>query len=248
MSGYETLDGFKKKLKNGGYDNATGARRAIGKMSTWEEADKDAARKAVDRHFGDAAPAAAAKKAAPAAAAPKTGKAKRPLQRKKKAAKKVAAKAAPAPEKKAAAPAPARQEPAPAKKAPRKKTAAAKPPQETTQTPDGVIQTKLRQYGETLELYRGYTAVLKGCESEGISVVEGLKSVSTAVSALLIGLDADVVAPLTRNTAGEDARAAELFASVAPEPVGVPQRAATNGAAEYTTPVMPPVIPPSAQA
>lgn len=92
-----SLASFQASLKEGKYQSATGARRAVGKATTLSNADKDKARKAIDAHFGaDAKPApkkAAVKKTAAskkvAAAAPKKTAAKA-------APKKAASKAAPA--------------------------------------------------------------------------------------------------------------------------------------------------------
>ena len=47
-----TLDTFKKKLKDGGYDSITGARRAIGKAASLSDAEKETAHKAANRTFG----------------------------------------------------------------------------------------------------------------------------------------------------------------------------------------------------
>jgi hypothetical protein len=78
---YEKLDlaAFKKKLAGGEYKSLTGARRAVGRMTTWSEADKDKARASADLHFGSTRPPKPAKKAAKKVA----------KKAKKKAAKKV---------------------------------------------------------------------------------------------------------------------------------------------------------------
>ena len=64
VANYAKLDitSFRKKLKNNEYKSATGARRAIGRMTTWTEKDKDSARKLVDKHFGGAPSNAKSKK------------------------------------------------------------------------------------------------------------------------------------------------------------------------------------------
>lgn len=108
-----TLEVFKRRLKDGEYNDATGARRAVGKAKEMSDAEKKKAYAAIDAHSGPWAggkgkktakkPAAAAKKAA-APAAKKTAK---------KAAKKPAGK-------------PAEAEAAPKKPAGAKKTARAK--------------------------------------------------------------------------------------------------------------------------
>lgn len=47
-----TLDVFKKKLKNGQYVSLTGAKRALGRVQKMSKADKAAAVKAAENHFG----------------------------------------------------------------------------------------------------------------------------------------------------------------------------------------------------
>lgn len=95
---YQKIDlaAFKKKLSAGEYANLTGARRAIGRMTTWSEAEKNKARAAAEKHFAEGAPASSPKKAA------------------KKTPKKAAKKS------KSAAPAAAKPPKAPAKKAVKK--------------------------------------------------------------------------------------------------------------------------------
>lgn len=93
---YEKLDlaAFKKKLAGGEYKDLTGARRAVGRMTTWSEADKNKARALAEKHFGGATPAKPAKKVAKKAAKKKVAKRKAVKKVAKKKAKK--AKAAPA--------------------------------------------------------------------------------------------------------------------------------------------------------
>lgn len=114
MSSYQkfTLATFKGKLKNGAYENLTGANRAIGKTQGLSDDERDKARRMAAKHFGSdtptPAPAAPAKKAA------------------KKAAKKVAKKATKEPAAKVGKPAGVKKV---AKKAKKKaKRTAAKPP------------------------------------------------------------------------------------------------------------------------
>jgi len=47
-----TLDVYKKKLKSGAYVSLTGAKRALGRVQKMSAADKAAAVKAAERHFG----------------------------------------------------------------------------------------------------------------------------------------------------------------------------------------------------
>ena len=60
-----TVADFKKKLKDGEYETATGARRGIGKTAFSEE-EKTACHRAIDKHFGE--------EAAPKKAGPTSGK------------------------------------------------------------------------------------------------------------------------------------------------------------------------------
>jgi len=81
---YDKLDlkGFQKKLANKEYETATGARRAVGKVQ-WPDADKNKARNAINKHFGD-------NSGAPEVAAPKATKPAKKLAA-VKAPKKLAA-------------------------------------------------------------------------------------------------------------------------------------------------------------
>lgn len=47
-----TVKNFKARLDNNDYGSATGARRAVGKMSTWSEEEKKKAHALVNKHFG----------------------------------------------------------------------------------------------------------------------------------------------------------------------------------------------------
>ena len=82
-----TLVTFKKKLREGGYKNLAGARRAVGKVANWTDEEREKGRAAAANFFGEEPAKPAAKK-------------KSKKKTTKKAAKKVAAKA---PTKKAAA-------------------------------------------------------------------------------------------------------------------------------------------------
>lgn len=89
-----TLDVFKKKVKAGAYDNATAAKRALGRAAEMSDGDKDAARTFADKHFVEKPAKKAAKPAKPAAkGAAKKGPQKAGASKKapaKKASKKVA--------------------------------------------------------------------------------------------------------------------------------------------------------------
>jgi hypothetical protein len=82
-----TLDRFALNLKEGKYDTPTGARRAIGKTSSWKQTEKDQAQLMVNKHFKVDA-SAPAKPAAKKTAVRKVAK---------KAARKAAVKAVASP-------------------------------------------------------------------------------------------------------------------------------------------------------
>lgn len=65
MASYEklTLDRFKQSLKDNKYVNLTGARRAIGKTTSWTVKEKEAAQDIALKHFGGTEPKQAAKAA-----------------------------------------------------------------------------------------------------------------------------------------------------------------------------------------
>lgn len=85
------LAAFKERLSNGGYNGATGARRAVGKFQTWSKADKEKAHDLINAKFGEDGSkstkkvATKAKSKAPAKRAVK----RTPVNKKAAAAKKV---------------------------------------------------------------------------------------------------------------------------------------------------------------
>lgn len=81
---YEKIDlaGFKEKLAAGDYASLTGARRAIGRMTTWTEAQKNKARAIAESHFQGSSASKPVKEKPAKAAKKKVGK-------KAKAAKKA---------------------------------------------------------------------------------------------------------------------------------------------------------------
>lgn len=100
MASYEklTLDRFKGALKEGKYESLTGARRAIGKTTSWTAKEREAAQELANKHFGGAPstpkPKAAAKKTAKAGAKKASVKG----SAKKVSAKKAAVASPPMPE------------------------------------------------------------------------------------------------------------------------------------------------------
>lgn len=77
MTTYEklTVERFEQNLTEGKYESLTGARRAIGKTSSWSAKEKERAQAAAASHFGEEAPAP--KTAKKAAAKPGKGPAKK---------------------------------------------------------------------------------------------------------------------------------------------------------------------------
>jgi len=55
MAGYDkiTVKDFSKKLDDDGYSSLTGAKRAIGRMTTWTENQRNKARSIAAKHFGE---------------------------------------------------------------------------------------------------------------------------------------------------------------------------------------------------
>lgn len=84
-----TLESFKKSLKAGKYENATAAKRALGRVQLMSSADKDAARAAANKHFGVQAPKKTSK-LAPKPAARAAAKTVRASSKAKKANKAAA--------------------------------------------------------------------------------------------------------------------------------------------------------------
>ena len=71
-----SMSEFEKRLSEGRYDSLTGARRGIGKMAGWSEAERALANRKADAHFGSAPKKGAPKKGkAPKKAATKSAKA-----------------------------------------------------------------------------------------------------------------------------------------------------------------------------
>ncbi len=239
---------FKNKLKNGDYESLTGAKRAIGKMSEWNDKDKDTARGYASKHFGEApAPKKPAAKKVAAKAAPKKApkkavkkSAKKPAKAAakaapKKAAKKVAAKAAPAPveapatgKRKAKAPKKA------AKNASRSRVLATAAPaaeekQSATAAPS--VSEVIRDTHAAIQTYERAIAALKTC-GEPSDIAAGLKAAAKGLSDLVKGMDDAIVVPLRAqmghidpSTAAEElgselfAKAAAVVAPLQPAPV-----------------------------
>lgn len=135
---YEGLnfESFKVNLKEGKYEAAAGARRAVGRAQSFSEKQRNAAREMIDAHFGESS---------------STPKAAKPA--KKAAAKK----AAPAPKKAASSKAPAA---APAKRGRKPKAAAAPEP-----VVSAVSMTTLEDTGELSRLLMGERFIAAGTQA-----------------------------------------------------------------------------------
>jgi len=90
---YEKLSvkAFKDALQSKKYESATAARRAVGKASTLNDAEKDQCRKAIDAYFGEDAKAKKPVAKAKAPRAAKAGKVEKPKATKPRKAGKPAA-------------------------------------------------------------------------------------------------------------------------------------------------------------
>lgn len=190
----KNLADFKGDLASGLYETATGARRAVGKFDGWNPKERDAARKLIDAHFGEAAAApvkkAAAKKtgkkaakkaaktAAPAPAPVSKFKrvAKPPKKVGKKAAKKAASTKTAAPTAVAAPPAPP---PAPAAPAPRKGGKAAK-------AVSAAKPTHVVELAPLNEMITSYEAVQRNLKE--LQDIDRVFNVKPALSEVYIGL------------------------------------------------------------
>jgi hypothetical protein len=223
---------FRKKLKNGEYESLTGAKRAIGKMQEWTEKERNSARTAASKHFGEEpAPAKkVAKKTSKKKATVKKAEAKKATTKKtaKKTAKKAASKYGPG---KGGMPKPEKAKKASAKKAAPKKSASKSKEANIEQH----IETAARAMGPLTTALEA----LKQCKEFGeVDVSKGLTVIADTTTRLVEDLDRNVVQHITQH---ENAQAAK-FAQAKPI-----QGAPGNGAgAPLAQPQMqpPPVQPP----
>lgn len=235
---------FRQKLKNGEYASLTGAKRAIGKMQEWSEKERDSARAAAAKHFGED-PAPIKKTAKKTVTKPVKEAAARKALSKKKAGKpqRGAVKKT-----SSVGPGKGRMKKAP-KKAPKKaaKKAAKKAGSRAASrdsTSSGVTsETRLEQAQSTLTVLGDAAALLEKCRVEGstnTNVTAGLDKIAETATRLVEDLDRNVVTQLT----AAEARGAQLLAQTAPSHVpgnGSPPMAPTP-------PVHPPIAPQSAAA
>jgi hypothetical protein len=183
-----TVEVFEKKLKAGGYPGVAGARRGVGRMTEWSDADRERAHKAINKHFGaEATTKTSSPKAAKgkkrgrpaAAAAPATPAAPKRRGPPPKAAKAKAVKAtapAPAAGKKRGRPATIA---APAtKKATRKATKSnpATPPTERMDLVErqvNVVRTVVATLGQCKELSGDTTSIVASARraTEALSII-----------------------------------------------------------------------------
>jgi hypothetical protein len=241
--GYTGLDlaGFKTKLKNGGYGSLTGARRAIGKAQSWDDADRAKANVMADKHFSDGStPAAPAKKA------------KTPVKRQAQAAA-LAAKKAGAPARgqvkttaePVSVPPPAPARPGPGRGRMKKQVKAAggtgarrgRPPkaakrdQDASQPDSAELERRITVHRNAVAGLGEAGTKLQACAAHGVDISEGMNSLSSALTRLINSMQQNVVVPLT----AAEARGAALLAQSAPLAV-TPDRPAQpgNGVAQPT--------------
>jgi chemotaxis protein histidine kinase CheA len=211
---------FKKKLTSGGYENTTGARRAVGKVKTWSPEEKEKAHKLINKHFDVTdvpAKKAPAKKAKAAKARPVNPAAKK--VRKKKAPVK---KAGPKPAK------PVAEKPTPAKKTAKKaaaKKAAAKPAKapkpravKDVEKPADPIDTYNRQAAEGFHNYKEGIALLQQVKelSPGTDVSKTAEQAKEGITRLVEGMLKNVVEPLSPENQEVQRSIRERFEQAAP--------------------------------
>lgn len=240
--GYNKLDpaDFRRKLKNGEYKDLTGAKRAIGKMQGWSEADRDKSRAAAAKHFGEEAPAPAAK----------TSKKKASKKSAKKAVKKAAKKASPGPGPGRGRKKKTTKKAAKAAKPAAPKPAAAKPPKaaspKKTKTSPSEVEARIENTRNAVQAYAEAVDVLRKCQGEGHSINDGLAKAAAGVTQLIEAMDRSIVQPLAGFPSAAEQKGAELLRRSAPAAV-----TPDNGSSQ--TPVIPPtasshlpgVVPPT---
>lgn len=196
---------FKARLKNGDYESATGARRAVGKCD-WEDSEKQSAKTLIDKHFGvEATPAKAAKTPG--------GRKPRPEKAAKKATKAVKAaqteEEAPAPAKRGRKPKAKAEETGTVEAAVRKVARAAKAASEEHTTSD--LVESLTRYQNAVGVYMAAADTLKACATDGFNASEGLKAIGESLTRIVKSMDAHITTPLT----AEESRGAALFQKAA---------------------------------
>ena len=186
---------FRAELRNGRYTEPGSARKAIAKMKSWTEEEKDAARASVDRKFGSASTKPPVKKATKKATrvghGPGTG-------RKKKAAKKPGRPAA-------VATAAAEKVVKAVGRVTGKDVEAQQPPTQSDGEP--TIDAHLRSAQGAVQIYSDAISVLEKCKIGDVDVETGLKSAAEGITSLLAMMERTVVSPL----AGAEVVNDELF-------------------------------------
>lgn len=204
---------FKKKLADGEYTKITGARRAVGRMSGWSEADKDTARGWVNKHF-DAVPEKTSKVAAPVVVTTAS----------KKAAK--AAKAAPKKAAKAAAKKPVAPKPEPkAKAAPKPKAAkaAGKPRGRKPKTQEPTNSDRIRDVHDKVVTLQVTLSTMKQAGELGAGETEVATGARRAQAALVQVVDEIMSMTGGSPVSAEDTQKIELLKKVAPKGNSVPE-------------------------
>lgn len=252
MPNYAKLDlsAFKKKLKNGEYQNLTGAKRAIGKMAGWTDEERDKARGTAARHFGETltkTPAKPAKKDKPAttgdsetpqsaltkkkAGAAQRGQVKVSKTQSKKVVKKSTAGAY--------GPGKGRM-PKATKQVQAKKTTKKGARKVASAQPTSHIEQALSTNRAALELHREAVETIRLCEGPGVEIGGSLNAALQGITTIVENLRSSVVEPLSQ----QERMGAELFAKAAAGAVTpehpVAYAAPGNGTPQQVAPVAPP--------
>jgi len=208
--GYEKLTPakFKERLSSGGYKNAGGARKSVGK-SDWSDVDKDKMRALIDKHFGAEAAQPekkAAKKKAPVKKAAKKGRVK---------------KAAAKPVKKG------RVKKAPTKKVAKKTRAVAKRQPKIDAGADASL-AEIHIVGQVVGTITQAINAMEKANSVGggsIKVAEGLRAAQSGLTGAVNHLNSEVVSKWSapkKSANNGVTKPIPSFADAAPAAVGLP--------------------------
>jgi len=198
---------FKKKIKNGEYKNLTGARRALGKVKDWSEADNAAMQKFATRHFGAAPSPAPVKKAAKKAV-------KKAVKKTEEAAPVVSAEASKGGFTRVKKPVATK---GVAKRGPAKKATSRVP------ASDATLERTINNSREAVGVYATAIESLRKCEQQGVSIEGQLSKAVAGLEAVIESLQEALVKAFGTEAGQEgsaaEARGAELFQRAAPAAV-----------------------------
>jgi hypothetical protein len=212
---------FEQRLKDGEYESATGARRAVGKMSSWKQADKDKSYALIDKHFGSSATVSVKKTTKKVA---------------KKAAKKVAKKAAtkraaaaPAEEPKAEKP---KREPklARRRKSAKRTAAAAEPHTGGDESKSEAATSKSEEHalvriniiGQRIGTAVQALEAMAKAKEHGINIEAGVQHAQNVLTQSIAELDNTAALTGTNGTNGAAGRFGQTVAALGSSPVAAP--------------------------